>query len=139
VLINARALVRGEASGPLLLLDRPLSLWGGVNLTSGEIVDRTHPQGGEVIAGMIVAMWSSRGSSSSSSALAEMARSGLAPAAILLARPDPVLTIGALVAADLYGADIPIGIVDGAAWAQLRRGMKLKITSTHSGLLISEM
>jgi hypothetical protein len=53
-------------------------------------------------------MPSGRGSSSSASVLAEAIRVNVAPAAILLARPDPILTVGALVSRSLYGLACPI-------------------------------
>lgn len=119
--IPARPITPGMVDGPLLLLE-PLSLWGGVDLADGRIVDATHPQLGTVIANRIIAMRSARGSSSSSSALVELARLGLAPAAILLGRHDPILTIGAIVAADLYGKALPLAIVGEADWLRLTDG-----------------
>jgi predicted aconitase with swiveling domain len=127
MLIDARMLTPGCAAGPLLLLDEPLSLWGGLDLRTGVIIDRTHPQCGMVIAGRIVAMRSARGSSSSSSALVEAARAGVAPAALILGLHDPILTIGALVAADLYGIEIPVLVVEERAWPVLVNGVGLEI------------
>ena len=52
-----------------------------------------------------------RGSSSSSTVLAEAIRLGTAPAAIVLSEPDPILVIGALVAQRLYARTCPIVVV----------------------------
>ena len=49
-----------------------------------------------------------RGSSSSSSVLAEAIRLATAPAAIVLAEPDPILATGAIVAQALYRRSCPI-------------------------------
>ena len=38
--------VDGAARGAALLLEEPLSYWGGVRLETGKIVDRHHPQVG---------------------------------------------------------------------------------------------
>lgn len=111
MLIHGHALIAGLASGDVLKLTEPLSLWGGVDLQTGGIVDASHPQRGAVLAGRLLAMPGSRGSSSSSSALVELARTGRAPAGVITTRGDPILTIGALVADYLYGAAIPILIV----------------------------
>jgi predicted aconitase with swiveling domain len=119
MMIDARALVSGSSAGPLLVLHEPLSLWGGLDFCSGAIIDRNHPQCGVVISGHIVAMPYARGSSSSSSALLEAARQGNAPAAILLQRADPILTIGALVAEELYRKVIPILLVEQQDWGIL--------------------
>ncbi len=58
-------------------------------------------------------MPSGRGSSSSSSVLAEAIRLGTAPLAILLAEPDEILVLGALVAGYLYGRTCPIVVLPG--------------------------
>lgn len=103
-----RVLVDGVASGEVLALDAPLSIWGGVDAASGRIVEATHPQFGESLAGKIVVLPHGRGSSSSSSVLAEMLRIGTGPAGIVLGEPDSILVIGVLVASRLYGARCPI-------------------------------
>lgn len=122
MLIHGHSLIEGLASGALLKLTEPLSLWGGVDLQTGRIVDAQHPQRGAIIANRLLAMPGSRGSSSSSSALAELARMGRAPAGVITTQSDPILTIGALVADYLYGAAIPILIVSDEAFGKLRCG-----------------
>ena len=105
---ETRTLVAGNASGPALVLDEPLSFWGGVDPATGDIVDVHHPQRDSNVAGRILVMPSGRGSSSSSSVLAESIRAGTAPAAIVLGEPDPILALGAIVARELYGRTIPV-------------------------------
>ena len=100
--MELRALVPGEAHGLTLVLDEPLSFWGGVDATTGTIIDRAHPQFGQSIIGRILVLPQGRGSSSSSSVLAECIRAGTGPAGIVLEVADPILVIGALVAAELY-------------------------------------
>ncbi len=72
----SQVMVAGEAEGEVLVLDEPLSFWGGVDETSGAIVDVHHPQRGAIVAGRILVMPAGRGSSSSSSVLAELIRAG---------------------------------------------------------------
>ena len=101
-------LVEGEARGPALVLEEPLSFWGGLDPTTGEIVEASHPQRGEVVTGRILVMPSGRGSSSSATVLAESIRLGTGPAAIGLAEPDEIIAMGALDAAELYGIVVPV-------------------------------
>jgi hypothetical protein len=114
-----RTLHPGTATGVPIRLTAPLSFWGGTD-RSGRIVDAHHPQCGALLTGRILLMESGRGSSSASSVLAEQIRAGTAPAAIILSRPDPIIPLGALVAAELYGLLLPVvvtpydGIPDGA-------------------------
>ena len=125
--MRARLLAPGHASGTCLVLAEPLSLWGGLDPASGVLTDPHHPQRGVSLAGRIVVMPAARGSSSSSSVLAEAARAGVAPAAILLGEPDLILAIGAAVAEELYGVAIPIGVLPPEALAEVRDGEPLAI------------
>jgi predicted aconitase with swiveling domain len=109
------------------VLAEPLSLWGGLDPATGEIIDPHHPQRGVSVAGRVVIMPAARGSSSSSSILAEAARAGTAPAAILLGEPDLILAIGAAVAAELYGVAVPVGVMAPDELASLADGAPLTV------------
>ncbi|PTE07858.1 aconitase X swivel domain-containing protein [Mesorhizobium helmanticense] len=102
----------GSAQGSALVLSQPLSFWGGIDAETGDIIDHSHPGLGENVAGKILVMPSGRGSSSSSSVLAEAIRRGTAPAGILMERPDPILAVGAIVAEFLYGMSVPLVVCD---------------------------
>jgi uncharacterized protein len=102
-----RSLHRGTATGRSLRLE-PLSFWGGTDVATGTITDGRHPQRGITITGRVLVMRTGRGSSSSSSVLAEQLRSGVGPAAIVLAEPDAIIVVGALVAAELYQRFLPV-------------------------------
>ena len=102
----------GEADGLALVFSQPLSFWGGVDAETGDIIDHSHPGLGQNVAGKILVMPSGRGSSSSSSVLAEAIRRGTAPAGILLERPDPILAVGAIVAEFLYEIRMPLVVCD---------------------------
>ena len=107
-----RSLVAGRASGLALVLEAPLSFWGGIDPASGLIVDVHHPQHGERVTGTVLVMPSGRGSSSSSTVLAESVRAGTAPAAVVLREPDPIVALGAIVARELYGTAPPVVVTD---------------------------
>lgn len=128
--LHGSALVGGAATGEVLALSRPLSLWGGVDVATGVITSHDHPQRGMSLAGRVVAMPVAIGSSSSSSVLAELLRVGMGPAALVLGHPDPILAIGSIVAGRMYGTACPIVVLDamgirslaGARWARVRDG-----------------
>jgi len=128
---DIRILVAGEASGEVLILRERLSFWGGIDPATGEIVDVHHPQRGANVAGKILLMPGGRGSSSSSSVLAEAIRAGTAPAAIVLLEPDPILALGAIVARELYGVVMPVVVADAGG---LRSGEAASMTADRSGL-----
>jgi predicted aconitase with swiveling domain len=115
---RAKILVPGSTSGEIAALQAALSLWGGFDPITGIIIDRNHPDFGLSLRGKIVLMSYARGSSSSSSVLLEAARTGRAPAAFILNKSDPILTIGALVVAELYQRDIPVLVIS-SRWDML--------------------
>jgi predicted aconitase with swiveling domain len=120
--MEGRVLVEGPATGPALVLDEPLSFWGGLDPSTGEIVEAGHPQRGEVVTGRILVMPSGRGSSSSATVLAEAIRAGTAPAGIVLGEPDDIIAIGTLVASELYGITIPVFVASRDGYATIRDG-----------------
>ena len=109
--IEGRALVEGDASGTVLRLEEPLSFWGGLDSATGQIVDRRHPDFGTSVTGKVLAMPSGRGSSSSSSVLAEAIRADTGPVGIVMTVPDGIVALGALVATELYGVVVPVMVV----------------------------
>lgn len=125
--MKGRVLADGAAEGMALVLDEPLSLWGGVDPGSGAIIDVRHPQLGISVSGRVVVMRSVRGSSSSSSVLAETVRAGCAPAAILLGEPDLILAVGATVAEELYGTRVPVLHLGSAELDAIRDGALVSV------------
>jgi uncharacterized protein len=119
---KGRPLVGGAAEGEALVLDQALSFAGGVSLASGRIIDVHAPQLGACVAGRILVMPIGRGSSTSSSVLAECIRLGIAPNAIILPGVDQILAVGSLVARILYGRVCPIIAVDPDDHASIRTG-----------------
>jgi predicted aconitase with swiveling domain len=125
--MEARVLVEGSATGRALVLEEPLSFWGGLDPSTGEIVETGHPQHGEVVTDRILVMPSGRGSSSSSTVLVEAIRTGTAPAGLVLGEPDDIIVIGALVAAELYGVSIPVVVASPAGYAAIRDGNRISL------------
>jgi predicted aconitase with swiveling domain len=128
--LQAQCLVAGVGQGAALVLAEPLSLWGGLNPETGQIIDPRHPQWGEVVTGRVLVLPCGRGSSSASSILLEAVRLGTAPAAIITNEADGILALGAVVAQELYGQALPVLVLDDAAYARLYTGQLLTITET---------
>ncbi len=114
----AQSLAPGSGAGPVAAI-APLSFWGGYDPETGLVIDRHHPAHGRSLAGAVLVMTSGRGSSSSSTVLAEAIRLGKAPAAIVLAESDPILVVGAMVAEALYGRRCPIVVLSRADYDRI--------------------
>ena len=102
VSVGAIPVLPGIAEGPSLVLDQPLSWWGGIDPRDGTIIDAHHPQHGQSTAGQVLILPGGRGSSGGSAVLAESMRLMTAPAALVLEDVDPILVVGVIVAAELY-------------------------------------
>ncbi|WP_339548437.1 cis-3-hydroxy-L-proline dehydratase [Pseudomonas sp. RA_35y_Pfl2_P32] len=118
--LTGRSLVSGAAEGALLFADVGLSFWGGVDPYSGEVIDRHHPLSGQHLAGRVLAIPSGRGSCTGSSVLMELISNGHAPAALVLAEPDEILTLGVLVAQTIFQRSLPVLCIGREAFATLR-------------------
>ena len=94
--LDAVRLTPGGAAGRLLVLDAPLSFYGGVDPETGVIVQAGHPRRGERITGRILALPRSSGSTVGSWTLLRMASLRTAPAAIVSRSADAVLVTGTL-------------------------------------------
>ncbi|WP_442113882.1 cis-3-hydroxy-L-proline dehydratase [Pseudomonas sp. NUPR-001] len=132
--LTGRSLVEGAAQGELLFADTGLSFWGGVDPFSGEVIDRHHPLSGQCIAGRILAIPSGRGSCTGSSVMMELISNGHAPAALVLAEADEILTLGVLVAQALFQRSLPVLCIGEEAFAGLPRKGYARVEGQHLNL-----
>ncbi|MDG2474853.1 MAG: aconitase X [Paracoccaceae bacterium] len=103
----ATLFVNADAKGQILVCEEGLSFWGGVDPDTAKIIDVHHPNYGELVTGKIVMMSSSRGSCSGSGVLLQLARKGLAPAALIFWKPESILTLGAIISDRLFSCPVP--------------------------------
>ena len=137
MIFEATILVAGNASGPVAAI-APLSFWGGYDASSGRIIDRSHPAFGRSLKGRIVVMPPQAAAPRlRSSVLAEAIRLGTAPAAIVLAEPDPILAVGAMVAEALYGRTCPLVLVSALQHAALAAASEAEIVTSGGRATIS--
>ena len=100
--------VQNDAKGQVLTCAEGLSFWGGVDPDTGTIIDVHHPNHGEKLTSKIVLMPTSRGSCSGSGVLLQLARNGLAPAALIFREEEDILTLGAIIASKLFEKPVAI-------------------------------
>jgi predicted aconitase with swiveling domain len=133
---QGRPLAPGTAQAPALVLDQPLSFWGGMDAETGRVIDPHHPQLGAELQGRVVFMPSGRGSSSSSSVLAEAVRLRTAPAAVVLGVADPIVAVGSIVAAELYGWRIPVVTLEAPDYGSVSTGDLVTVEAGAGGAAI---
>ncbi|KGM34330.1 cis-3-hydroxy-L-proline dehydratase [Inquilinus limosus] len=122
------SLLSGTAGGPVVAMDEGLSFWGGVDAATGRVIDMHHPRHGAALAGAVVLMPTSRGSCSGSGVLLELATAGRAPAALVFSEPEDTLTLGAIVAAEMFGRAIPVLRLPAEAFAAVAAARMASIT-----------
>ncbi|WP_313337855.1 aconitase X swivel domain-containing protein, partial [Pseudomonas oryzihabitans] len=128
--VRGRCLVAGHARGRLAWAPLGLSFWGGVDPASGRVIDRHHPLHGLELAGRILAIPSGRGSCTGSAVLLELLLAGRGPAALVLAEPDEILSLGAIVAEELFGRSLPVVSLGAEAFAALAEQEEIAV---HDG------
>lgn len=119
MILAAQSILAGAVEGPVLATSEPLSFWGGIDPASGRVIDVHHPLCGQCVTGTILAMPSTRGSCTGSGILLDLALTGRAPAALVFCEPEDVVTLGALIAAEMFGHAIPVVRVSTMAFAAL--------------------
>jgi predicted aconitase with swiveling domain len=118
----------GECRAETLVLEEPLSFWGGLDPQTGRIIDERHPQQGASVTGRILMLPGTRGSTSSPGALCESLRLGTGPAGIVLPAPNVTILTAVTVAAELYQCSIPVLVVEPPEWDGLSLFKEIHIT-----------
>jgi predicted aconitase with swiveling domain len=127
--IIGKPIVAGSARGVALVSSQPLSFWGGLNPSTGEIIDRRHERSGEIVTGRIFVFPRGKGSSTASAVLMESIKAATAPAAIINLSVDPILALGAIVADELYHETLPIVVLSHEDFDTIQDGDLLTIES----------
>lgn len=123
----ARLLIDGAAEGPLLFSDTALSFWGGVDPETGLVIDQAHPLHGRCLAGAILAIPGGRGSCTGSAVLMQLILNGKAPAGMVFSQVEEILTLGVMVAEEMYGRSLPIAVVAPETFARIEGLDRIRI------------
>ncbi|MCW0000066.1 aconitase X [Pararhizobium sp. YC-54] len=128
--MHASSILGGNAEGQIIASAEPLSFWGGVSPSTGSVIDVHHPLHGVCLTGGILMMPSSRGSCTGSGVLLDLILTGRAPAALVFCEAEDVLTLGALIAAEMFGKPLPVLRLAPQSFAALSRARTARITAT---------
>lgn len=123
------AIIAGSVDAQILRLDAPISFWGGVDNLTGHIIDQSHPQCGDSLAGRCVVVPHIRGSGGTPGSLAFLIKQGLGPAGIIIGKPDVNVMVGVMVAAKLYNASCPIFHASAHHLTLFETGIEIRITA----------
>ena len=105
---KAISIVQKDIKGKIFKCCEGLSFWGGVDPHTGRIIDIHHPNHGSFISKKFLLMPTSRGSCSGSGVLLQLAQNELAPAALIFHETEEILTLGAIVADQLFDKQVAV-------------------------------
>ncbi len=103
--VRLRGLVEGQAEAPVTVLDRPLSFYGEVDPETGRLYN------GDTVAGRILVLPSTRGSTVGPYVLYSLSKHGAAPAGIVVVRAEPLLVAGAVLAETPLAEGMPAHLI----------------------------
>ncbi|KAF3063149.1 Uncharacterized protein CFAM422_010499 [Trichoderma lentiforme] len=112
LLYHGTAYVQGNASGPLVASNLELSFWGGVDPLTSKVIDHHHPLSGRHLQDAILAIPGGRGSCSGSGVLLELLLSGRGPKGLIFSRREDILTLGVVVAEEIFHKSIPVVVLE---------------------------
>ncbi|WP_454702769.1 cis-3-hydroxy-L-proline dehydratase [Agrobacterium burrii] len=124
---EARSILAGVAEGKVIATTEALSFWGGVDPATGKVIDVHHPLHGVCLTGGVLFMPTSRGSCTGSGVLLDLILTGRAPAALVFCEAEDVLTLGALVAAEMFDKALPVVRLDADNFARFSRAAHVSI------------
>jgi cis-L-3-hydroxyproline dehydratase len=124
---QACSILSGSAKGPVLATSEAISFWGGIDPSTGTVIDVHHPLRGSCVTGSVLMLPSTRGSCTGSGVLLDLVLNGKAPAAIVFSQPEDVVTLGAMIAAEMFDRPLPILRLPQPVWDRLARESQARI------------
>ena len=117
--MKGRAIYEGKAEGEALVSQAPLSFYGGVNPDTGEIVERGSELAGKSVRGKVLVFPYGKGSTVGSYILYRLAKNGVAPSAIVNAKCETIVAVGAII------SEIPC--VDQVDVGRIKQGVRVRV------------
>jgi uncharacterized protein len=135
LVLRGRVIKSGRAAGPALVSREPVGFLGGVDPDTGSVIEPGHPLQGQSVAGKVLVFPTGKGSTVGSYTILRLARSGHAPVAIVNARSEAIVAVGAIIAEIPMVDQVEIGLIQDGDWVSVEDGVVLV---TRSGPLDSQ-
>lgn len=95
--LKGRIIFKGKAQGEALTTTEPISFYGGVEPTTGEIIEKGHELQGKNIKNKILVFPTGKGSTVGSYTLYRMKKNNTAPAGMINQECETVVAVGAII------------------------------------------
>jgi len=95
--LKGRIIYRGKGEGEALVTSQPISFYGGVDPTTGEVLEKGHELQGKSVKGKVLVFPTGKGSTVGSYTLYRLKKNGAAPAGIVNRECETVVAVGAII------------------------------------------
>jgi len=110
--ISCHRISSGRASGPALVSKERISFLGTVDQETGKVVDPKHQLFGKDVAGKVLIFPGGKGSTVGSYVIYQLKKRGVAPAAMINLRSEPIVAVGAIISGIPLVDGVPAEILD---------------------------
>ena len=128
--IKCHRVASGCASGPALVTLEAISFLGNIDAETGMVVDPAHELFGQCIAGKVLIFPGGKGSTVGSYVIYQLKKKGLAPAAMINIRSEPIVAVGAII------SGIPLVDRVGEEILRLESGMIVEVDADEEMIRI---
>jgi predicted aconitase with swiveling domain len=95
--LKGRIIYKGKGEGEALVTSQPISFYGGVDPTTGEVIEKGHELQGKSVKGKVLVFPTGKGSTVGSYTLYRLKKNGAAPAGIVNRECETVVAVGAII------------------------------------------
>lgn len=95
--LKGRIIYNGKGEGEALVTSQPISFYGGVDPTTGEVLEKGHELQGKSVKGKVLVFPTGKGSTVGSYTLYRLKKNGAAPAGIVNRECETVVAVGAII------------------------------------------
>ena len=117
--LKGRIIYKGKAEGEALATSQPISFYGGVDPSTGTVIEKGHELQGQSVKGKILVFPQGKGSTVGSYTLYCMKKNGTAPAGMINRECETIVAVGAII------SEIPF--VDKIDISKIKTGSKIEL------------
>ncbi|MFX1251948.1 MAG: DUF126 domain-containing protein [Promethearchaeota archaeon] len=122
--LTGRKIYKGKAEGEALVTKDGISFYGGVDPSTGTVVEKGHELEGQSLTGKILVFPTGKGSTVGSYVLYEMAKRGTGPKALILKECEAIVAVGCIIGG--------IPCVDHIDIEKISSGMQISIDAENA-------
>ncbi|WP_424357264.1 DUF126 domain-containing protein [Methanocella sp. MCL-LM] len=97
--IKGHRICGGRATGPALVSKDAISFLGGVDPRTGMVIEKGHALFGKNVKGTVLIFPGGKGSTVGSYVIYQLMKNGVAPAAMINIKAEPIVAVGAIISA----------------------------------------